>query len=333
VLEIQAIWDILDQLQLRDMLDVVVVFFIVYELLKLVRGTQAVQMAFGIAILALLDILAHRLRLETTGTLLREALRYAPLAIIVLFQSEIRAGLTRLGRTLRTPFVLRGRGVAQRDSFDEVVLAATTLATRKIGALIVYERTVGLQNWIDTGVALDAELTYDLLVTIFDPHTPLHDGAVILRNQRLAAASCFLKLTTNPTLSKELGTRHRAAIGITEDSDAVAVVVSEESGAISFVSAGVIVRHLNSDSLRAVLRGAFEPPKPIVPALPVKQSRRKRRRRRADDSDTTIGMGSEGSADVSMEFTAEERDADVDEEPSGSFEPVEQTREASRTGD
>lgn len=327
MINFQAIWDIINQLQLRDVLDVLVVFFIVYELLKFVRGTQAVQMAFGIAILALLDILAHRLRLETTGTLLREALRYAPLAIIVLFQSEIRAGLTRLGRTLRNPFVLRSRGSAPRDSFDEVVLVATTLSTRKIGALIVYERTVGLQNWIDTGVALDAALTYDLLVTIFDPHTPLHDGAVILRNNRVAAASCFLRLTTNPTLSKELGTRHRAAIGITEDSDAVAVVVSEETGSISFVAGGVITRHLNSDRLREFLRRAFEPPKPIGEVIPVKPSRRRRRRRRAPDAETTIGMGSETIAPASSSALPEEGYAD---EP---FEKVEQSREASRTGD
>jgi diadenylate cyclase len=129
--------------------------------------------------------------------------------------------------------------------------------------LVVIERTVGLQNYIDTGVALDAVLSYDLLVTTFDPHTPLHDGAVIVRNFRVAAASCFLPLTLNPKLSKELGTRHRAAIGITEDTDGAAVVVSEETGIISFVADGKISRYLNSSSLREMLREALSPPRRI----------------------------------------------------------------------
>ena len=179
---------------------------------------------------------------------------------------------------------------------------------RKIGALVIYERTVGLQNFIDTGVKLDAALTYDLLVTIFDPHTPLHDGAVIIRNNRVAAASCFLPLTITPRLSKELGTRHRAAIGITESRDCIAVVVSEETGIISFVAAGVITRHLNSAKLREMLRDAFEPPRPIAEVLPVKPPRRRRRRaRRLPDADTTAEMASELPDEVTLSESDGER--------------------------
>jgi diadenylate cyclase len=175
--------------------------------------------------------------------------------VIVLFQAEIRTALTHFGQ-INAPFGLRLRRRDKSDQqiYDEIVLAATTLSTQKIGGLIVLERGVGLQNYIDSGINLNAHLSYDLLVTIFNPHTPLHDGAAIVRNQRIAAASCFLPLTLNPQLSKDLGTRHRAAIGITEDSDAVAVVISEETGVISFVKAGQIKRNLDGPRLRAALQ-------------------------------------------------------------------------------
>jgi diadenylate cyclase len=151
-----------------------------------------------------------------------------------------------------------------------------TLSSRRVGALIVLERNVGLQNYVDTGVTLKAALSYDLLVTIFDPHTPLHDGAVIIRNYRCEAASCFLPLTLNPRLSKELGTRHRAAIGVTEDTDAAAVVVSEETGVISFVQNGEITRYLNSTSLRELIRNALEPQRRLAEAVrPARAARRK----------------------------------------------------------
>ncbi|MET0751848.1 MAG: DNA integrity scanning protein DisA nucleotide-binding domain protein, partial [Pyrinomonadaceae bacterium] len=139
-------------------------------------------------------------------------------------------------------------------------LAATTLASEKIGALIVVERDVGLRNLIDAGVAIDARLSYDLLVTIFNPTTPLHDGAVIIQRERIAAASCFLPLTKNPSISRELGTRHRAAIGVTEGSDAISIIVSEETGLISFVEGGALTRYLDTNELRAMLLKAMDLP-------------------------------------------------------------------------
>jgi len=160
-----------------------------------------------------------------------------------------------------------GRSKFAGDAYDEVVLAATTLASNRVGALIVIERNAGLENYVATGVRLEAALTYDLLVTIFSPHTPLHDGAVIIRDYRLIAASCFLPLTLNPKLSKELGTRHRAAIGVTEDTDAIAIVVSEETGTISFVEKGEITRHLDSTGLRNLIRGVIGRPGLLGEAL------------------------------------------------------------------
>jgi diadenylate cyclase len=248
----------LDQLRLTDLIDFVMVWAIIYGLLKLVRGTRAVTMAAGLLGVGLLYQMSVILRLETLQFVMRNTLLYFGFAILVIFAPEMRSALMRVGSNLRP---LRfGRQKKEHEGFDEIVLAATTLSSRKIGALIVLERNVGLQNYIETGVVLDAALSYDLLLTIFDPHTPLHDGAAIVRHYRIAAAGCFLPLTLNPRLSKELGTRHRAAIGITEDTDAVAVVVSEETGIISFVERGEITRYLNSAELRERLRTAVEAP-------------------------------------------------------------------------
>jgi len=219
-------------------------------------------MAAGIAAFAFLYWLAVRQDLATVEFLLRGGLIYIGVAIIVLFQSEIRQALITFGNRFRVPFSRSVRGQFGEGVYDEIVLAATTLASTKTGALIVIERNVGLKNVTDGGVKLDAELSYDLLVSIFNPTTPLHDGAVVVRRHRIAAASCFLPLTLNPRLSKDLGTRHRAAIGVTEDTDAVAVVVSEETGLISFVQSGQIRRGLDATKLRASIFEALEvPPK------------------------------------------------------------------------
>jgi diadenylate cyclase len=235
----------------RNLADIVLVFLLVYAVLKLLRGTRAAPMAAGIAAIVFLYWLSVKQDLATLEFVLRNGLLYIGIAIIVLFQSEIRQALISFGNRFRMPFTRAHRGQFGEGVYDEVVLAASTLASTKTGALIVIERNVGLKNVTDGGVQLDAELSYDLLVSIFNPATPLHDGAVVIRRHRIAAASCFLPLTLNPRLSKELGTRHRAAIGVTEDTDAVAVVVSEETGLISFVQAGEIKRGLDATKLRA----------------------------------------------------------------------------------
>jgi diadenylate cyclase len=215
-------------------------------------------MAAGIAALAILYWISVKEDLATLEFVLRGGLLYIGVAIIVLFQAEIRQALTNFGNRLRLPITRRHHGQFGEGVYDEIVLAASTLASQKIGALIVIERNVGLKNVTDGGVKLDAELSYDLLVSIFNPATPLHDGAVVVRQHRVAAASCFLPLTLNPRLSKDLGTRHRAAIGVTEDTDAVAVVVSEETGLISFVKDGQIKRGLDATKLRAAIFQALE---------------------------------------------------------------------------
>jgi diadenylate cyclase len=266
----------------RNAIDIALVFIIVYVLLKLLRGTRGMPMAVGMVTLGLLYWLAVAQDLATLEFVLRGALLYVGVAVIVLFQSEIRQALIYFGNRLRFPVFRRQRGQLGETIFDEVVLAATTLASEKIGALFVLERNVGMRNLSDAGVQLDAKLTYDLLVTIFNPSTPLHDGAVIIQRERIVAASVFLPLTKNPSISRELGTRHRAAIGITEDTDAVSIVVSEETGLISFIDGGRMKRNLDTNQLRSLLLNAMD--------IPVIERKRKATKTMKEaESEITIG--------------------------------------------
>lgn len=234
----------------RDAVDVLAVAIIIYNLLLLIRGTRAVQILLGLVFLGVVYYVAVLAELPTLQQILENLLIVLPFAIIVLFQAEIRRALANFGRNPLWGLAKQQKAVA---SFGDIVLAVTTLSTRRIGALIVIERLQGLRNYIENGIALDANISYDLLINIFVPDTPLHDGAVIVQDDRIAAAACFLPLTANPELSKELGTRHRAALGITDETDAVAVVVSEETGMISVAFEGVLYRDLDSKSLRNAL--------------------------------------------------------------------------------
>jgi diadenylate cyclase len=238
-----------------DLIDILIVAFLIYQLLQFIRGTHAVQMALGALVLVLLYWLSQLLHLETVNWLLRTFMPYLVFGIIVVFQTEIRKVLAQLGKT---PLPGVFGSPRTEEVIDEVVLAATTLAAQRTGAIVVIERDMGLRSYIETGIALDAYVTYDLLISIFNPGTPLHDGAVIIQGNRVAAAACFLPLTVNPQLSRELGSRHRAAIGVTEDTDALAVVVSEETGVISLVVGGRIRRELDAASLKSALLDVLE---------------------------------------------------------------------------
>jgi diadenylate cyclase len=226
--------------------------FLIYEILKLIRGTRAVQMALGGSALVGLFYGSRWGHLDAVNWLVRNLIAYVVFAVIVLFQSDIRRALAHFGRA---PFFRYfADAEAAEDSIEELVVVSSLLSSRRIGAIIAIERQIGLRNYIEGGIRLDAILTYDLLQSIFLPASPLHDGAVIVQDDRVAAAACFLPLTVNPKLNKELGSRHRAAIGLTEENDSVAIVVSEETGSVSVVVDGQIERGLNSDQLRARLR-------------------------------------------------------------------------------
>lgn len=239
-----------------DVLDILIVAVIIYQILRLIRGTRAMQMAIGVGLLVVFYATAVYMgKLQTIQTIISYSFQYLVFAIIVLFAAEIRRALAHLGKN---PLLARFSSSSFFETYDEIVLAATSLASQKIGGLIVIEREIGLKNYIESGVAMDAALSFDLLATIFSPGAPLHDGAAIIQKDRIAAAACFLPLTVNPRLSKELGTRHRAAIGVTEESDAVVVVVSEETGAISLVVGGIIERGLDGELLQHRLHSIME---------------------------------------------------------------------------
>ncbi len=227
-------------------LDILLVALIIYQVLVMIRGTRAAPMLAGLAAVAAAFYLARIGELVTLNWLVSNLLPYIVFALIVVFQSEIRHVLSDLGRRMT---FLRGQSM-DGDSYDDIVLAANLFSQHQTGALMVIEREIGLRTYIESGVAMDAKLSYDLLATIFRPSAPLHDGAVIIQKDRLAAAACFLPLSMNPVLSTQLGTRHRAGIGITEETDAIAVIVSEETGAISMAVAGKIERDLTAEQLR-----------------------------------------------------------------------------------
>lgn len=246
-----------------DIADIALVSLLIYELLKLIRGTRAVQMALGGGVIVGLFYLAGRSQLEMVNFLIRSFVGYVVFAAIVLFQVDIRRALAHLGRA---PFFRYfARAESAEEQIEELIVAAGLLSERRIGAIIAIERQVGLRNYVEGGIPLDAVLTYDLLLSIFQPQSPLHDGAVIVQSDRIAAAACFLPLTVNTKLSKDLGSRHRAAIGLTEENDAVAIVVSEESGMVSVVVDGQIVRGLDPDALRVRLRSLLLQRRSAVP--------------------------------------------------------------------
>ncbi len=234
----------------HDALDILFVAVVIYNLLLLIRGTRAVQMLLGIVFVGLVYYLAQLAELPTLKKILENLLIVLPFAIIVLFQQEIRRALANFGRNPLWGLTKQQKVVS---SFGDIVLAATTLSSQHTGALIVIERLQGLRNFVENGIELDSTISYDLLINVFTPDTPLHDGAVIVQDDRIAAAACFLPLTGNPELSKDFGTRHRAALGITEETDAVAVVVSEETGIISLAFDGELIRDLDGKSLRNML--------------------------------------------------------------------------------
>jgi diadenylate cyclase len=235
-----------------DVLDIALVSILIYEVLKLIRGTRAMQMALGSAFLVGLFYLSQWLQLETINWLIRNFVGYLVFAAIVIFQNDIRRALAHFGRA--PLFRVFAKPETADETTEEIAVAAVMLASHRVGAIIVIEREIGLRNYIEGGIPLDATVTYDLLVSIFQPTAPLHDGAVIVHGDRIAAAACFLPLTVNPRLSRELGTRHRAAIGLTEENDSVAVVVSEETGIISIAIEGDIERGLDPETLRTRLR-------------------------------------------------------------------------------
>ena len=255
------------------LVDIAVVAALLYRLLLIVRGTRAAHISVGIIAVASTYWAAGFLHLEALRSLLALLTPYSVIAIVVLFQSEIRRALAKLGRK-------RFLGANQRPAaIDEILLALSALARDRVGALIVMERDIGLRTFVESGVRMDSEVSRDLLLTIFQPGTALHDGAVIVQKNRIAAAACFLPLSVNPQLSSKMGTRHRAGAGITEETDCLSLIVSEETGAISIGSGGTLERNVTIERVDERLSqhfggwmrgfGSANTPRPVTPAAMV----------------------------------------------------------------
>ncbi len=247
-------WTQFARLDVRAVLDILIIAVLIYYVLKLLRGTRAIQMLVAIVLLVILYLAARWAQFEMVQWLLDTLLPYVAIALIVLFQPEIRRALDRFGRNVTLSRFSSG---SPASSYDDVVLAAGYFSQNRIGALIAFEREVGLRIYVESGIPIDASMSYDLLLAIFRPGSPLHDGAVILQGTRIASAACFLPLSLNPMISNQLGTRHRAAIGVTEESDAAVVVVSEQTGAISLAVGGAIEVGLSVEQLNDRLANLF----------------------------------------------------------------------------
>jgi len=242
--------ELLSNFRVQDAIDIAIIAFVIYRIIDLIRGTRAVQMLIGLAVVFLTYLSSQYFSLYTLNWILDNFLSSILLVIVVIFQDDIRRALTQVGT--RPFFGAEPR--LQGQDVEEIVRAAVSLASKRIGALIVLPRDVGLNQYIEVGTPLDAKVSKELITSIFLPTSPIHDGALIIQHGRIIAAGCFLPLTTNPHVSKTLGTRHRAAIGLTEETDAIVVVISEEEGAISLVREGRITRDVDAGTLRTTLQ-------------------------------------------------------------------------------
>jgi len=244
----------------RDIVDIFIMSYVFYRIIIIIRGTRAEQLVKGLILLLLAMVISDQAGLDTLHWTLRQTMTVGLIAIPIVFQPELRRALEQLGRGKIFKSTYWSWSTKDFENMlDELTKAIPVLVKRRIGALIVMERSTGLKEWVETGIAVNGLVTAELLVNIFFPRSPLHDGAVIIRGDQIVAAGCYLPLTDDPGLSKELGTRHRAGIGITDYSDAVAIIISEETGIISVAHDGVLTRYLDEKKLRKILTDLCKP--------------------------------------------------------------------------
>lgn len=256
----QYIKDLFLNIRIRDIFDILIVAMTFYKILMLIRETRAEQLTKGIFMLFALTKVSEWLELYTLNWILDTTMTVGLIAILIVFQPELRRGLEYIGRSrFFTKSFMEIKSESLSEVFNEIVDAVASLSRQKIGALIVIERETGLNEVVETGTRIDGKVSSDLLINIFIPNTPLHDGAVIIKDDKIKAAGCFLPLTDNMSLSKDLGTRHRAALGISERSDCLAIVVSEETGSISIAERGSLARYLDSKTLKQILIDMYKP--------------------------------------------------------------------------
>ena len=252
-----AVIEIFSNIRINDIIDILIVAYVFYKILILIKETRAEQLVKGIMILIVILKLAELAKLYVVRYILQNTMTLGMIALVIVFQPELRRALEHLGRSKL--FRSSSSNKEELDEIEEIKNAVISLARERIGALIVIEDETGLNEIIQSGVTIGATLTKELLINIFIPNTPLHDGAVVVRRDKIMAAGCFLPLTENKNISKQLGTRHRAAIGIAEQSDAIVVIVSEETGTISIARDGKLEQYLDSTRLVSRLREMLYP--------------------------------------------------------------------------
>lgn len=254
----QAILNFFSNVRIQDIIDIMIVAYVIYKVLFLIRETRAEQLIKGIIILLIVQKLSEISKLYVLNFLLKNTMTIGVLALLIVFQPELRRALEYIGRSK-----LIGSSLADifeeenNKAMEEIVTAVSKLSRDRIGALIVLERETGINDIVETGVAIDSKISTSLLINIFIPNTPLHDGAVVIRKNRIMAAGCILPLSENHTISKELGTRHRAALGIAEQSDSIVIIVSEETGTISVSMEGKLTRYIDTNTLKGIIKNAY----------------------------------------------------------------------------
>jgi diadenylate cyclase len=240
----------------KPIIEILILWYAIYVLLLFIKGTRTEQVLKGLALLMIAFFITQKLELDVINWILRNIFAIFVIAFLIIFQPELRRGLARLGQS---PFF--SLFIKEEQVIYEVVKASAALARKKIGALIALEREMGLRTYVESGVALDSKVSSEVIMTIFMPNTPLHDGGLIISEDRIVAAGCLFPLTDNPKVSKTLGTRHRAAIGLTEETDAIVIVVSEETGIISLALGGRMTRNLDDKKLIKFLKSFYSPQK------------------------------------------------------------------------
>lgn len=250
-------WNITNRIQIKDLLDILIIAFLFYKVFQITQQTRAGQVFKGFLLLILIGWAANLFGFQALKWLIDSVVNNGAIALLILFQPELRNALEQFGRKTKVGHFASNKDEASRIVF-EVTQCVIGLARRRVGALIVFEQKSGLKDFIDTGTALDSKISGPLIANIFEPNTPLHDGAVIIRDDRIVAAGCVLALSANSSLGRELGTRHRAGLGVTEGTDAVVLIVSEETGIISMAQAGRLTRHMDADSLTRILSMMYQ---------------------------------------------------------------------------
>lgn len=250
---------IFENISIFDIIDILIVTYVFYKAFMLIRETRAKQLIKGIALLLIITQIAKWFNLHSISYILSNTLQVGFIALVIVFQPELRRALEYLGRTNMFSFINFPKSIQSYENIiEEIISACGSLSRQKIGALLVFEQKTGLNDMVDAGTIIDGHISSGLLINIFIPNTPLHDGAVIIKNYRIKAAGCFLPLTENNFLSKDIGTRHRAALGITESSDCIAIIVSEETGYISYAVDGRLYRNIEIDELNRLLKELYK---------------------------------------------------------------------------